>query len=246
MYTLEQRERAVELYVRYGRKATATMRELGYPKSRQQLRAWHREWEERGGALEGRSMQRYTDAQKRAAVDHYLEHRRCGAYARRELGYPKSWKKLKVARVAQPLDPGVRDPDLGELAGQPRPGEPGGVRPVGLPRPGLGARGHGAGGYRRHARVAAGERARRREAGAARLAPAHARPGEGRHPRGGLGVWRDPREGPGGGLAGLHDYRADGGGPGVAVDAENGRILVFGKKPARLTPPQDRRRSPDL
>ena len=31
MYTLEQRERAVELYVRYGRKATATMRELGYP-----------------------------------------------------------------------------------------------------------------------------------------------------------------------------------------------------------------------
>ena len=26
MYTLEQRERAVELYVRYGRKATATMR----------------------------------------------------------------------------------------------------------------------------------------------------------------------------------------------------------------------------
>ena len=159
MYTLEQRERAVELYVRYGRKATATMRELGYPKSRQQLRAWHREWEERGGALEGRSMQRYTDAQKRAAVDHYLEHRRCGAYARRELGYPKSWKKLKVARVAQPLDPGVRDPDLGEPPGQPRPGEPGGVRPVGLPRPGLGARGHGVGGYRRHARVAAGEHA---------------------------------------------------------------------------------------
>ena len=189
MYTLEQRERAVELYVRYGRKATATMRELGYPKSRQQLRAWHREWEERGGALEGRSMQRYTDAQKRAAVDHYLEHGRCGAYARRELGYPKSWKKLKVARVAQPLDPGVRDPDLGELPGQPRPGEPGGVRPVGLPRPGLGARGHGAGGYRRHARVAAGEHARRREAGAACLVPAHARPGEGRHPQGGLGAY---------------------------------------------------------
>ena len=94
MYTLEQRERAVELYVRYGRKATATMRELGYPKSRQQLRAWYREWEEHGGALEGRSMQRYTDAQKRAAVDHYLEHGRCGAYTRRELGYPKSWKKL--------------------------------------------------------------------------------------------------------------------------------------------------------
>ena len=173
MYTLEQRERAVELYVRYGRKATATMRELGYPKSRQQLRAWHREWEERGGALEGRSMQRYTDAQKRAAVDHYLEHGRCGAYARRELGYPKSWKKLKVARVAQPLDPGVRDPDLGELAGQPRPGEPGGVRPVGPPRPGLGARGHGAGGYRCATRVSPPESMR---AGVKPVQPASYRP----------------------------------------------------------------------
>ena len=106
MYTLEQRERAVELYVRYGRKATATMRELGYPKSRQQLRAWYREWEEHGGALEGRSMQRYTDAQKRAAVDHYLEHGRCGAYTRRELGYPKSWKKL--ADWIDELAPGQR------------------------------------------------------------------------------------------------------------------------------------------
>lgn len=33
------------------------------------------------------------------------------------------------------------------------------------------------------------------------------------------------KEGLGGGLGGLHDYRADSGGPGVAVDAENGRIL---------------------
>lgn len=94
MYTLEQRERAVELYVRYGRKATATMRELGYPKSRQQLRARHREWEERGGALEGRSTQRHADAQERAAVDRCLEHGRCGAYARRGLGYPKGREKL--------------------------------------------------------------------------------------------------------------------------------------------------------
>ena len=109
---------------------------------------------------------------------------------------------------------------------------------VGLPRPGLGARGHGVDGHRRHARVAAGEHARRREAGAARLVPAHARPGEGRHPRGGLGVGRDPREGPGGGLAGLHDCRADGGGPGVAVDAENGRVLRHGGLPP--TGPADR------
>ena len=47
-----------------------------------------------------------------------------------------------------------------------------------------------------------------------------------------FGVWRDPRkEGLGGGLAGLHDYRADGGGPSAAVDAENGRILRHGALP---------------
>lgn len=51
-------------------------------------------------------MQRYTDAQKRAAVDHYLEHGRCGAYTRRELGYPKSWKKL--ADWIDELAPGQR------------------------------------------------------------------------------------------------------------------------------------------
>ena len=40
MYTLEQRERVVWLYVRYGRKATATVRELDYPKSWKKLAGW--------------------------------------------------------------------------------------------------------------------------------------------------------------------------------------------------------------
>lgn len=48
MYTLEQRTRAVELYIKHGLKATTTIGELGYP-SRVQLAAWHREWLETGG-----------------------------------------------------------------------------------------------------------------------------------------------------------------------------------------------------
>ena len=106
MHTLEQRERAVELYVGYGGKAAATTRELGRPKGRQQLRARHREWEERGGALEGRSTQRHADAQERAAVDRCLEHGRCGAYARRGLGCPKGREKL--ADWMDGLAPGQR------------------------------------------------------------------------------------------------------------------------------------------
>ena len=95
MYTLEQRTRAVELYIKHGLKATTTIGELGYP-SRVQLAAWHREWLETGGSLHERSRasEAYSAEQKRAAVDHYLEHGRCNAYTRRELGYPKSYQKL--------------------------------------------------------------------------------------------------------------------------------------------------------
>lgn len=93
MYSLEQRKRAVELYIKYGLKATATIRELGYP-SRAQLVSWHREWQENGGRLTDRSLEQYTLEQKRAAVRHYLTHGRCNASARRELGYPKCTAKL--------------------------------------------------------------------------------------------------------------------------------------------------------
>ena len=60
MYSLEQRKRAVELYIKYGLKATATIRELGYP-SRAQLVSWHREWQENGGRLTDRSLEHYTE-----------------------------------------------------------------------------------------------------------------------------------------------------------------------------------------
>ena len=94
MYSLEQRTRAVELYIKYGFKATATIRELGYP-SRAQLVGWYREWQDNGGALRGRNLERYSEGQRRAAVNHYLEHGRCNAYTRRELGYPGSTQKLR-------------------------------------------------------------------------------------------------------------------------------------------------------
>ena len=93
MYSLEQRRRAVELYIKYGLKATATIRELGYP-SRAQLVSWHGEWQENGGRLADRSLGQCTLEQKRAAARHCLTHGRCNASARRELGYPKCTAKL--------------------------------------------------------------------------------------------------------------------------------------------------------
>lgn len=53
-----------------------------------------------------RASEAYSAEQKRAAVDHYLEHGRCNAYTRRELGYPKSYQKL--ADWIEELAPGER------------------------------------------------------------------------------------------------------------------------------------------
>ena len=47
MYALEERIKAVDLYFRYGRKASAVIRELGYP-DRKILVKWVREYEETG------------------------------------------------------------------------------------------------------------------------------------------------------------------------------------------------------
>lgn len=87
VYTREQKARAVELHIKYGRKAMATIRELGYP-CRSQLRTWYKEYEENGGTVPEHTLEKYAPEQKRTAVDHCLEHGRCSAYTRRELGYP--------------------------------------------------------------------------------------------------------------------------------------------------------------
>ena len=96
-YSREQRDRAVDLYIRYECCAADVIRELGYP-SRGMLPVWHRERleEERTGrqSTRGKRYRRYTDGQKRAAVDHYLGHGRRLKRTMRALGYPKSHELL--------------------------------------------------------------------------------------------------------------------------------------------------------
>ena len=66
-YTREQRQRAVELYVKYECCAADVIRELGYP-SREALRMWHRDWlDEQGTGVSsqrGERYARYTEEQK--------------------------------------------------------------------------------------------------------------------------------------------------------------------------------------
>lgn len=88
MFTKAERIRAIELYFKYGRKLAPVVRELGYP-SKRNLRRWIRLWEASGGATEAiRRKPRYSDAQKQAAVEHYLNHGCCLAFTSRILGYP--------------------------------------------------------------------------------------------------------------------------------------------------------------
>jgi hypothetical protein len=46
MYSYEERMRAVELYIKLGKRLGATIRELGYP-TKNALKGWHREYERR-------------------------------------------------------------------------------------------------------------------------------------------------------------------------------------------------------
>ena len=105
-YTREQRQRAVELYVKYECCAADVIRELGYP-SREALRMWHRDWldeQETGvSSQRGERYARYTEEQKRAAVDHYLTHGRRASRTMRQMGYPSKecFASMFVRQVRQ-------------------------------------------------------------------------------------------------------------------------------------------------
>ena len=88
-YSGEQRERAVDLCIKYEHSAADVIHELGYP-SGEALRIWYGERleEERTGvpSKRGKRYRRYSDEQKRIAVDHYLEYGRRLSRTMRQLG----------------------------------------------------------------------------------------------------------------------------------------------------------------
>ena len=89
MYSYEARIRAVKLYIKLGKRTGATIRQLGYP-TKNALKSWHRECEQGRDLPVGyvRSRSKYSDEQKKVAVDHYLNSDRCLAGTLKTLGYP--------------------------------------------------------------------------------------------------------------------------------------------------------------
>ena len=96
MYTYEQRMAAVNLYIKYGKKAAAVIRELGYP-NRHILVKWYQEYE-RNGDLHKAAFRKakFSVEQKEAALEFYRTHGQSIQHTIASLGYPgkttfKTW-----------------------------------------------------------------------------------------------------------------------------------------------------------
>ena len=119
MYSYAERLRAVQLYIKLGKRMGATLRELGYP-TKNSLRDWHREYERQGDLAAGyvRTKPRYSEEQKHIAVEHYLNHGRSAAATRKVLGYPC---KTTLSAWIDEHDPAVRRHVVGQaVATRPR------------------------------------------------------------------------------------------------------------------------------
>lgn len=88
MYSLEDRMRAVQLYIESGCSEGAVIRELGYP-SHMALRNWYKEYL-RDGQLHAASAPKphYTEQEKVAAVAYFETHKTTLTQTCRAMGYP--------------------------------------------------------------------------------------------------------------------------------------------------------------
>lgn len=120
-YSMEQRSKAVEMYVRFDRCAADTMRELGYPSSRQSLATWHCERlaEQRDGVTcsPGERYGRCTMERKQAAVDFYLSHGRNLRRTIRHMGHPS--REVPAAWIDE-LAPGEHRLRVNEISEEQR------------------------------------------------------------------------------------------------------------------------------
>lgn len=87
MFTHEERERAINLYLQYDCSPSAVIRELGYP-SRNILRKWYKEYLKAGYVVEPKRHSKFTAEQRTRAVEYYLEHGRSVSRTVKALGYP--------------------------------------------------------------------------------------------------------------------------------------------------------------
>ncbi|MDD2482593.1 MAG: IS3 family transposase [Lutispora sp.] len=96
MYSLEEKKKAVDLYIQYDKQLLKTVETLGYP-SRNSLRKWYYEFRDSGAFKDKYTRgQKYTEEQKEKAIRYYLDHGSNATKTIAALGYPcrpilKAW-----------------------------------------------------------------------------------------------------------------------------------------------------------
>lgn len=110
MYSYEDRLRAVQLYIKLGKRLGLTIRQLGYP-TKNALKTWYGEYEQRLELQAGYARPpRYSQAHKERAVEHHRDHGHCIAATIKALGYPS--RSLLSAWIHE-LNPQARAPAVG-------------------------------------------------------------------------------------------------------------------------------------
>lgn len=88
MYSYEDRLRAVELYIKLGKRVRLAIRQLGYP-TKNALKGWYQAYARDAAMPAGYAPQpRYSQAQRDLEVEHYQTYGRCLAATTRAFGYP--------------------------------------------------------------------------------------------------------------------------------------------------------------
>lgn len=93
MYSYEDRIRAVELYIKLGKRVRPTIRQLGYP-TKNALKAWYAEYQNRLDLPVGYAGKepKFSQAQKDAAIEHYMT---CCCHHKGH-GLPRAWNPDQV------------------------------------------------------------------------------------------------------------------------------------------------------
>ena len=107
MYSTQQRRIAIDSFIKFDYSYADTIAELGYP-NRHTLNNWWREYKATGEVPIAKIIRepRFSDEQKREAVEHYLSHGKKLKRTMKALGYPKS--RMTLCDWIDELAPGQR------------------------------------------------------------------------------------------------------------------------------------------
>lgn len=102
MYSYEERIRAVKFYINCGYNAAYTVQKLGYPDATS-LKHWYREYTQTNDLHHGRrKVSKFSNKEKRIAVDYYFSHGRNALQTVKTLGYPSRSLLVKWVKELYP------------------------------------------------------------------------------------------------------------------------------------------------